>query len=74
MRSPVVEPDAMNTLSSREAAERIGISVASFHRLARKHTVSPIIEAPGVRGAKFWLRTDIDKLTAIASRERGDAA
>lgn len=64
----------METLLTREAAERAGVDVAKFHRLVRKHRISPVMEAPGLRGAKFWLSRDIDRLIAAELDGEGDAA
>ncbi len=52
----------MDTITSREAADRLGVNPQKFHRLAAQHDISPALEAPGLRGAKFWLARDIDRL------------
>lgn len=61
----------METLLSKEAAARCGVNVQKFHRLAATHRIEPLIEAPGARGAKFWLPRDIDRLLELID---GDAA
>lgn len=54
----------MEVLTSRKAADRLGVNIQKFHRLAAKHGLSPVMEAPGKRGAKFWNPRDIDRLDA----------
>jgi hypothetical protein len=50
------------TLTTVQAAERLGVNVQKFHRLAAAANINPVIEAPGLRGAKFWCPRDVDKL------------
>lgn len=57
----------MEMLSSREAADRHGWSVQKFHRLAAIHQLTPAMELPGIRGAKFWRPEDVDRLVAAES-------
>lgn len=52
----------MESLTSIEAASLLGVNVQKFHRLTAANGVSPILEAPGLRGAKFWHPLDIDAL------------
>jgi hypothetical protein len=42
-----------------------GAGVARFFRLTAKHGVTPVLEAPGKRGAKFWATGDIRRLRAL---------
>jgi hypothetical protein len=62
----------METLTTALAAVRVGVDVAKFHRLVRKHGIEPAFEAPGLRGAKFWLPRDIDRLLEL-ERVDGEA-
>ncbi|CAN5645097.1 hypothetical protein BH24ACT15_BH24ACT15_31810 [soil metagenome] len=55
----------MATLTSAEAAERLGVNVQRFHRLVRRHGVNPVLEATGIRGPKFWNDADIDRLRHV---------
>jgi len=55
----------METLTSALAADRLGVDVAKFHRLVRKHRIEPAFEAPGLRGAKFWLPRDVDRIAEL---------
>jgi hypothetical protein len=64
----------METVLSREAAERVGVNVQKFHRLAALHKIYPAFEAPGKRGAKFWNVRDIDRLTDELDASQEQAA
>ena len=55
------------TLTSSEAAALLDVNVQKFFRLVAAHGISPVLEAPGLRGAKFWRRKDIAKLAAKAA-------
>lgn len=63
----------METLLSSEAAARLGVNVQKFHRLVAQHDIAPAFEAPGLRGAKFWLPRDVDLLAAKLA-EKANAA
>jgi hypothetical protein len=52
----------MESLTSREAAERLGVSVRQWHGLVAKHKLRPVRELPGLRGAKFWSVDDVDSV------------
>ncbi len=52
----------MESLTTREAAALLDVNVQKLHRLAAAHDIAPIMEAPGLRGAKFWNPRDIDRL------------
>lgn len=54
----------METLTTAEAAERLGVNVQKFFRLAESANILPALAAPGLRGAKFWHAHDIDQLAA----------
>lgn len=54
----------METLTTAEAAERLGVNVQKFFRLVDAAKIKPVVEAPGLRGAKFWKPRDIDRLAA----------
>ena len=43
----------------------LGVNVQKFFRLAAKHGVFPTMEAPGLRGAKFWNPRDIDRVARL---------
>lgn len=49
-------------MSSREAADLLGISPQGWHRLVHKERLIPVKEVPGLRGAKFWRATDVMRL------------
>lgn len=52
----------METLTSRQAAERLGVNVQKFHRLVAAKDIQPALRAPGKRGAAFWDPADIERL------------
>ena len=54
----------METLTTAEAAERLGVNVQKFFRIVATAGIQPVLEAPGLRGAKFWHARDIDQLAA----------
>lgn len=59
----------MDTITSAEAANVLGVNPQKFHRLVATHGIAPALEAPGLRGAKFWLRRDIDRLAAALTEK-----
>lgn len=54
----------MESLTSRQAADRLGVNAQKFHRLAKTAGLTPVLEVPGIRGAKFWDPADIEDLAA----------
>jgi len=59
----------MQSLSSREAADRLGVTVQKFHRLTRTFNLAAVAAVPGIRGAKFWNAADIEALAATLADE-----
>lgn len=57
----------METLTTAEAAAHLEVNVPKFFRLAIKHEVLPVFEAPGKRGAKFWNPRDVERLAALVT-------
>lgn len=55
----------MDTLTSTDAAERLGVNPQRFHRLVAKHAIAPAFEATGIRGIKLWNPEDIDRLAEL---------
>lgn len=49
-------------MSSREAADLLGINAQAWHRLVAKEHLVPVKEVPGIRGAKFWKATDVMRI------------
>ena len=58
-------------VTTREAAEILGVSVFQVARLAQRGELRTAVQAPGKRGARFFDRADVE--TFIASR-RTEAA
>ncbi len=54
----------MESLTSRQAADKLGVNVQKFHRLVAQHQLTPVVEVPGIRGAKFWDTEDINRIAA----------
>ena len=52
----------METFTSQQAADQLGVTVQKFHRLVAEHHIEPMLSAPGRRGAKFWKPADIRRL------------
>jgi len=55
---------ATTYLTSREAAERLGVSISTLHLLSQLGEITPAIKAPGLRGAKWFSPADVDALKA----------
>lgn len=64
----------MKDPTSREAADRLGISVQRWHRLVERYRLSPTRELPGIRGAKFWRQQDVTLVGRILDAERQEVA
>ena len=52
----------MEMLTSREAADDLGVTVRSWHWIAEKYALIPAKELPGVRGAKLWHAADVERV------------
>lgn len=62
-----VEPMGTTTtdtelVSTKTAAEIAGLSVATINRWVREGRLTPIAEADGIRGARFYRRSDVEAL------------
>lgn len=55
----------METLTTAQAAERLGVNVQKFHRLAAKHGVAPALAGTGIRGPKFWHPRDVEWIARL---------
>jgi len=55
---------ATTHLTSREAAERLGVSISTLHLLSQLGEITPVLQAPGLRGAKWFSPEDVDALKA----------
>lgn len=61
----MVNISTVEAMTSREAAEQLGIRVQQWHRLVARHNLSPQYELPGIRGAKFWHPGDVDRVREL---------
>lgn len=57
----------MAALITKDAAAAAGVNVQKFHRLAAKYGIVPALEAPGLRGAKFWHPADVARIARLAA-------
>ncbi len=51
-------------LTAREAAELLNVSVFQVARLAQRGDLPTAMQAPGKRGARFFLRVDVEALAS----------
>ena len=50
-------------IRTKEAADLLGeTSVKQFLRVMDREGILPAVQVPGIRGAKFWNRADLDRL------------
>jgi len=49
-------------LTSAEAADRLGVTVQTWHRYAKAANLTPAHKMPGVRGACLWHPADVDRI------------
>lgn len=50
-------------LTSRQAAERLGISVSQVNRLAAAEAIPTAVQIPGLRGARLFAPSDIEAIS-----------
>lgn len=56
--------DLAETITVREAAETLGLSVQQVHRLADAGTLEVVHQLPGATGAKLLDRSSVDRFLA----------
>jgi predicted site-specific integrase-resolvase len=49
-------------LTTSEAADLAGVAVSTFHGWVYAGRIVPAMKAPGLRGAKFFRRSDVEAL------------
>lgn len=59
MRRRRPPPDLVGTA---QAAEILGVSVATVNRWALSGRLEPVVEIPGRTGARLFLRSDVEEL------------
>jgi predicted site-specific integrase-resolvase len=59
-------------VGSKEASEILNVDRATFLRWVDKGVITPVHELAGLRGAKMFLRSDVEKLKL--GREKAEAA
>lgn len=55
-------PESDELISTREAAELVGVSVRQFIRQVERGDVSPAKKFPGIRGAYLFRRSDVERV------------
>lgn len=56
-------------LTTRQAAEVLGESISTVTRLANLGTLTTYAKAPGVRGARLFRRSDVERVAAKRSQD-----
>jgi excisionase family DNA binding protein len=56
-------------VTTREAAELLGVSVFQVARLAQRGELVPAVQAPGKRGARFFDRSAVEAFIASRNTE-----
>ena len=60
----------MDHLTTAEVAAELGYgSAGGFTRFARRHGVEPVLKGPGIRGAQFWTREQLEQLRELTRKE-----
>ena len=54
-------------LTTAQVAERLNVSVPTINRWVRDGRITPTVEAPGLRGARFFDPADVTALAADES-------
>jgi predicted site-specific integrase-resolvase len=62
MRNAAHEGDDTELVSTAEAATLLGKSTATINRWADSGALPVAFKAPGVRGARFFARADVENL------------
>jgi predicted site-specific integrase-resolvase len=63
MRNAAHEGDDTELVSTAEAATLLGKSTATINRWADSGALPVAFKAPGVRGARFFARADVENLS-----------
>ena len=59
--------DAPDLIPTAEAAEALGVHVATISRMVTRGDLAPAVKVPGKRGAYLFNRADVDALAAQRS-------
>ena len=52
----------METVTSKEAADRIGISLSTFHNWIAAERITPVKKLPGARGPYLFDAADVERI------------
>ncbi|MCW2754639.1 MAG: hypothetical protein JWQ32_2050 [Marmoricola sp.] len=58
----VVQMSNLEIITTAEAAEILRVSVKTVHRWAGEGRLAVVTKAPGLRGARFFLRSQVEQL------------
>lgn len=62
--------DTPETITSAEAAQRLGVITTTVSKLVRRGALTPVKKLPGIRGAYLFDPSDVDALAAARSTDR----
>lgn len=57
-------------VSTAQAAERLDVDVRTIARWVNAGRLTPVVQAPGLRGARLFRPEDVDALAADLARQR----
>lgn len=60
-------PKVPHLLPTAEAAQKLNCDVRTIHRMVARGDLTPVVQAPGLRGAMLFDSEEIERL-AIAGR------
>ena len=64
---PKIATSPDDLIPTAEAADILGRDVATIARWVRNGQLTPAVKAPGLRGARFFRRSDIEDFARKAS-------
>lgn len=56
-------------MSTREAAELLGVSRTTIRHMIERGDLAPVLQGPGIRGAQFFDRADVEALAAAREKK-----
>lgn len=54
----------MKIISTKDAADQLGVNVQKFHRLASRLGIDPVAKVTGKTGAKMWSTEQVEQMRA----------
>jgi excisionase family DNA binding protein len=62
-----VDNEPSRLLTTRQAAERCGVTVQTVNRWVRENRLTPAVQGEGSTGTRFYRQADVDALAAHAA-------